>query len=40
MTYVDIVSPDTIDEKILKALRDKIDIAGEVLGEDAKQWLI
>ena len=40
VTYVDIVSPDTIDEKILKALRDKIDIAGEVLGEDAKQWLI
>ena len=40
VTYVDIVSPDTIDEKILKALRNKIDIAGEVLGEDAKQWLI
>jgi hypothetical protein len=30
----------TIDEKIVKALRDKINIAGEVLGEDAKQWLI
>jgi SNF2 family DNA or RNA helicase len=40
VTYVDIVSPGTIDEKILKALRNKIDIAGEVLGEDAKQWLI
>jgi len=38
--YVDLVSPDTMDEKIIKALRDKIDIAGEVLGEDAKQWLI
>ena len=40
VTYVDLVSPDTIDEKILKALRAKIDIAGQVLGEDIKQWLI
>ena len=39
VTYVDFVSPGTIDEKILKALRAKIDIAGEVLGEDAKDWL-
>ncbi len=39
VTYIDMVSPDTIDEKILKALRSKIDIAGQVLGEDAKDWL-
>ena len=38
-TYIDMVSPDTIDEKILQALRSKIDIAGQVLGEDAKDWL-
>ena len=38
--YVDLVSPDTVDEKIIKALRDKIDIAQEVLGEEAKKWLI
>ena len=39
VTYIDMVSPDTIDEKILQALRSKIDIAGQVLGEDAKDWL-
>jgi len=32
--------PGTIDEKIVKALRDKIDIANEVLGEEMKEWLI
>jgi len=37
---VDLVSPDTVDEKIIKALKDKIDIAQEVLGESAKKWLI
>lgn len=40
VTYIDLVSPNTIDEKILSALRDKIDIAGQVLGEDVKQWLL
>ena len=40
VTYVDLVSPGTIDEKILKALRDKIDISSEVLGEKARDWLV
>ena len=40
VNYIDIVSPDTVDEKILKALRSKINIAGMVLGEDIKNWLI
>lgn len=40
VTYIDLVSPNTIDEKILKALRSKIDLAGTVLGEDAKDWLV
>jgi SNF2 family DNA or RNA helicase len=39
VTYVDLVCPDTIDEKILKALREKSDIAGKVLGEEAREWL-
>ena len=39
VTYIDLVSPGTIDEKILQALRNKIDIAGQVLGEDTKGWL-
>ena len=40
VTYIDLVSPDTIDEKILIALRGKIDLAGKVLGEEAKNWLL
>ena len=40
VTYIDLVSPDTIDEKILKALRGKIDLAGKVLGEEVKDWLV
>ena len=40
VTYIDFVAPDTIDEKILKALKEKIHLAGQVMGEDARQWLI
>jgi SNF2 family DNA or RNA helicase len=36
---VDIIAPDTIDEKILQALREKINLAQQVLGEDARTWL-
>ena len=39
VTYVDLVSPNTIDEKVLNALRQKIDLAGKVLNEDPKQWI-
>jgi len=39
VTYIDLVSPSTIDEKILEALRNKINIAGKVLNEDTKGWL-
>lgn len=39
VTYIDLVSPDTVDEKIREALRNKIDVAGQVLGEDAAGWL-
>jgi SNF2 family DNA or RNA helicase len=40
VTYIDLVSPNTIDEKILKALRGKIDLAGKVLGEEVRDWLV
>jgi len=39
VTYVDLVSPKTVDEKIIKALREKINIAGQVLGEEGRKWL-
>jgi SNF2 family DNA or RNA helicase len=40
VTYIDLVTENTVEEKILKALRDKIDIATLVLNEDYKDWLI
>jgi SNF2 family DNA or RNA helicase len=38
--YVDLISPNTVDEKILQALKSKISIAQEVLGEEGRDWLI
>ena len=40
VTYVDIVTEKTVDQKILKALRSKIDIASLILAEGHKEWLI
>ena len=39
VTYIDIIAEDTVDEKIVEALRKKIDIASEVLGEELKEWI-
>ena len=39
VTYVDILADKTVDEKIVKSLRKKINIASEVLGEDLKSWI-
>ena len=39
VTYVDLIAPKTVDEKIRKALRKKINIASEVLGEELKDWI-
>ena len=39
MTYIDLIAEDTIDERIVKALVKKINIASEVMGEELKDWL-
>jgi SNF2 family DNA or RNA helicase len=39
VTYVDLMADDTVDEKIVQALRKKIDIASEVLGEELRSWI-
>jgi SNF2 family DNA or RNA helicase len=39
VTYIDLIAEDTVDEKIVKALKDKINIASEVLGEELKDWI-
>tara|TARA_R100000329_G_scaffold108223_1_gene88901 strand:- start:504 stop:1637 length:1134 start_codon:yes stop_codon:yes gene_type:complete len=38
VTYIDLVSPDTLDEKILTALKSKVNLAETVLGEETRQW--
>ena len=39
VTYVDLIAEKTIDEKIVKALRKKINLANEIMGEDIKDWI-
>ena len=39
VTYIDIIAEDTVDEKIVEALRKKINIASEVMGEELKDWI-
>ena len=40
VTYVDLVAKDTVDEKIVKALRNKLNLAQEVLGDEKwKEWI-
>jgi SNF2 family DNA or RNA helicase len=39
MTYVDIIAENTVDEKIVKALRKKINIASQIMGEELKDWI-
>ena len=39
MTYIDILAEDTIDEKIVLALRKKVNIATEIMGEKLTAWI-
>ena len=39
MTYIDLLAEGTIDEKIVKALRNKVNIATEIMGEELKEWI-
>jgi SNF2 family DNA or RNA helicase len=39
VTYVDIIAENTVDEKIVKSLRKKINIASEVMGEELRSWI-
>ena len=38
--YTDLVTRGTIQEKLIKSLRAKMDIASTILGDDPKEWLI
>jgi len=40
VTYIDIIAEKTVDEKVLQALRSKIDIASVVLQENVTDWIV
>ena len=40
VTYIDIVAEKTVDEKILQALRSKINLASVVLQENVTDWIV
>ena len=37
--YVDLVCPDTIDERIVTALRKKLEIANVITGDNFREWI-
>ena len=39
VTYVDIIAEETVDQKIVRSLRKKINIASEVMGEELRKWI-
>ena len=39
VTYVDLITPKTVDENIRKSFRKKINIATEIMGEELREWI-
>ena len=39
VAYIDLIAPDTVDEHIVRALRDKQDIAAILTGDGLKDWI-
>lgn len=39
VNYIDLCVPGTIDEKIIHNLRDKVDIASAITGDELKEWI-
>jgi SNF2 family DNA or RNA helicase len=40
VAYVDLIVPKTVDERMIKALRQKINMAATITGDNYKEWLI
>jgi hypothetical protein len=40
VTYVDLVARGTVDEKILHALRNKINLSAQITGANWKEWVV
>lgn len=39
VTYIDLITEGSIDEKIVASLRNKLELGAQVLGEEVKKWL-
>jgi len=39
MTYIDIYCENTVDARIVKALKKKVNIASQIMGEELKDWI-
>ena len=37
--YIDLVAKGTVDEKIIQSLRNKVNIANEINGEELISWI-
>jgi SNF2 family DNA or RNA helicase len=40
VTYIDLMARGTVDERIVEALRAKLSLAGQVLGDGWREWLV
>jgi len=40
VTYVDLVARGTVDEKILQALRNKINLSAQITGANWREWVV
>lgn len=39
VNYIDIVCPDTVDERIIDNLRNKVDVASQITGDKLRDWI-
>jgi SNF2 family DNA or RNA helicase len=40
VVYIDIMAENTIDDKIVTALKGKIELSAKTLGDNPQKWLI
>jgi SNF2 family DNA or RNA helicase len=39
VTYIDLIADKTVDEKILKSLRENYEMSQRVVGDEFRSWL-
>jgi SNF2 family DNA or RNA helicase len=38
--YIDLIAPATVEPKILTALRAKMDLASQLVGDEWRDWVV